>query len=326
MMSGVLDLIFPFGFPGYDGVRRYGPVGRFIFGLEHFDHAQKMATYVSGAHELHQFLAGEPAVDQEVIKSDFLNYGAFDHPDKVVHLALEVLFRPLRRAAVRIAILAVSGIHLPLRQTLRLGRLLTCLTVECEDHEGLHLSIHKQERQALIAKDTRMLDMGKDAAKEFTLEAGLRKVCVIRNEAAGILALDGVAARGDASQKPAVEVVYYLLPVDILVGKEPVEHILLSGEHLTEYTSGEAPAVFNGEERGQNHQLKDMAGREFAVRSLGKVHLPVGKRDVRLFVHDSLDRLRIVFSAEKMLSSEILCLSLFMLRSAILVCPEIPIS
>ncbi|MDD7128406.1 MAG: hypothetical protein PUH91_06230 [Prevotella sp.] len=43
-----------------------------------------------------------------------------------------------------------------------------------------------------------------------------------------------------------------------------------------------------------DRQLKHLAGRELAVRSLGKVHLPVVKCDMRHYVHDSLNRLRIV--------------------------------
>ena len=63
--------------------------------------------------------------------------------------------------------------------------------------------------------------------------------------------------------------------------------------------SGEVETIFDGKEREQDHQLKHMAGRELAVRSLGKVHLPVVKRDMRHYVHDSLNRLRIVTFSKK---------------------------
>ena len=258
-----------------------------------------MASYVPGANKLYQFLAGEPAVNQQVVEPYSFKDGAFDHTDEIVHLALEVFFRPLCGTAVRIALLAVSGIKLLLRQALRFGRLLTHLSLECEVHEGLRLSIREQEEQPLVTKDTRMFDMGEDTAKELTLAAGLRKVGVIRNQAAGILAIDGVAAHRNTSQESAAETVHYLPPVDVLVGEEPVEHILLTGEHLTENTTGEVETIFDGKEREQDHQLKHLAGRELAVRSLGKVHLPVGKRDMRHFVHDSLNRLRIVTFSKK---------------------------
>ena len=116
----------------------------------------------------------------------------------------------------------------------------------------------------------------------------------LRNQAAGILAIDGVAAHRNTPQASAAEAVLYLPPVDVLVGEEPVEHILLPGEHLTENATGEVETIFDGKEWEQDHQLKHMAGRELAVRSLGKVHLPVVKRDMRHYVHDSLNRLRIV--------------------------------
>jgi len=60
------------------------------------------------------------------------------------------------------------------------------------------------------------------------------------------------------------------------------------------YTLGKVVSVFDGEEREQDHQLKDLPGRELAVRSLGKLHLPLVKFDMRHYVHDSLNRLRIV--------------------------------
>lgn len=80
-MFGVLDMTFPFGFLGYDGISRHSSGGRVILGLGHFDHT-----------------------------------------DEIVHLALEVFFRPLCGTAVRIALLAVSGIKLLLRQALRLAK------------------------------------------------------------------------------------------------------------------------------------------------------------------------------------------------------------
>ena len=40
IMFGVLDMTFPFGFLGYDGIRRHGSIGRVILGLGHFDHTQ----------------------------------------------------------------------------------------------------------------------------------------------------------------------------------------------------------------------------------------------------------------------------------------------
>jgi len=242
-MSGVFDMTLPLGFPGYDGIRRHGSLGRVILGLGHFDHAQKMASYVPGTHELHQFLAGEPTVHKKVIETDAFKDSAFDHTDEIVHLALEVLSCTLCRTAVRIALLAVSGIPFLLGQALRFGKLLTQLTLECEVHKGLRLSVCEQEEQPLVTEDTRMLDMGEDTAKELALAAGLRKVGVIRNQAAGLFALNRVTAHGNAPKEPAIEAVHNLTPVDVLIGKEPVEHVFLAGEHLTENASGEVETI-----------------------------------------------------------------------------------
>ena len=258
-----------------------------------------MASYVPGTDELHKFLAGESAVHKQVIETDPFKDGPFDHADKVVHLAQEVLSLPLGSAAVFIALLAVSLIQLLLRQALRLGRLLSHLTLKREVHEGLRLSVREQEEQALVAKDARMLDMGEDTAKEFPLAAGLREIGVVRNQTTGTRALDRVASHGYTAQEPAVEAVHDLPPVDDLIGEEPVEHVLLAGEHLTENASGEVETVLDGEKREQDHQGQDLRGRELAVRSLGKVHLPLVQCDMTHHVHDSLDRLRIVTFSKK---------------------------
>ena len=292
-------MIFPLEFLGYDGVRRHGSFGRVVLGPGHFDHAQKVAAYVPGLHELDQFLVGEPAVHKQVVKTDSLQYGPLDEINEVVNLALEVLSCTLCRTAVRIALLAVSLIQLLLRQALRLGRLLTHLTLECEVHKGLRLSIRKQEEQALVAQDALVLNMGEDTPKQFPLTAGLREVGIIRNQAAGFRTLDGIASHGHTVKESAIEAVDNLSPVDVCIRKEAVEHVLLAGKHLPEDALGKVVSVFDSEEREQDHQLKDLAGRELAVRSLGKVHLPVSKRDMRHYVHDSLNRLRIVTFSKK---------------------------
>ncbi len=178
IMSGVFDMPLPFGFLGYDGIRRHGPLGRVILGLRHLDHAQKMAAYVSGLHELDQFLVGEPAIHKQVVKTDSFQDGPLDKVDKVVNLALEVLSCTLCRTAVRIAFLAISGIQLLLGQALRLGRLLAHLTLECEVCEGLCLSVCIQEEQTLVAQDALVFNMGKDAAQQFAFTACLREVSV----------------------------------------------------------------------------------------------------------------------------------------------------
>ena len=293
-MSGVFDMTLPLGLPGYDGIRRHGSVGRVVLGLGHLDHAQKMAAYMSGLHELDQFLACEPAVYQKVIEAEPFKDGPFDHSDKIVHLALEVFFLPLGRAPVRIAFLAISLIQLLLRQALRLRRFLPHLALEGEVHEGLSLPVREQQEQSLVSEDALVHDVGEDASEFLSLPAGLGKVRIVCDQATGIRALDGVAARRDAAQKPAVEAVHDLPPVDVLVGKEPVKHVLLAREHLAKHTLGVVVSVLDGEEREQDHQFKDLRGRELAVRRLGKLHLPMADLDIAHHVHDSLDRLRII--------------------------------
>ena len=115
----------------------------------------------------------------------------------------------------------------------------------------------------------------------------------------GIRAFDGVAACRDAAQKPAIEAVHDLLPVDVCIGEEAVEHVFLAGEHLTYNAPGIVASALDGEKREQDYQLKDLTGRELAVRSLGKFHLPLVQSYMTHHIHHSLDRHRIVTFSKK---------------------------
>ena len=111
-MFGVLDMTFPFGFLGYDGIRCHGSIGRVILGLVHFDHTQKIASYVPGANKLYQFLAGEPAVNQQVVEPYSFKDSAFDMgEDTAKDLTLAAGLRKvgvIRYQAV--VILAINGV------------------------------------------------------------------------------------------------------------------------------------------------------------------------------------------------------------------------
>lgn len=125
-------MVFPFGFPGYDGIRRHGPFLRVVLGFRHLDHTDKVAAYPSGHHEPDQLLAGEPAVHEQVVKTEALKEGPLDHPDGILKFADEVLVRPLRGAVLRIALLAVTGVRLFLREAVRLGGAFAHLPLEGE--------------------------------------------------------------------------------------------------------------------------------------------------------------------------------------------------
>lgn len=60
---------------------------------------------------------------------------------------------------------------------------------------------------------------------------------------------------------------------DVLVGEKSVEHVFFGGDYLIENASGEVETIADCKEREQDHQQKDLAGRELTVRGLGKVHL-----------------------------------------------------
>jgi hypothetical protein len=258
-----------------------------------------MATDMSGLNELDQFLVREPAIDKQVLKADSLQDCPLDHTDKVVNLALEVFFSSLCSTAVCVTLSVVSGIQFLLSQALRFGRFLPHLTLERKVHEGLCLSVREQEEQSLVAKNALVLDMGEDTAQHFPFATGLRKVGVISNQTSGILAPGRVTAHGNASQKPAIEAVHDLSPVDVRIGQKAIEHILMAGKHLTKNARCIVEAIPDREEREQDHQFKNLTGRELAVHSLGKLHLPLVNLDMVHHVHDPLNRLRIVTFSKK---------------------------
>ena len=76
----------------------------------------------------------------------------------------------------------------------------------------------------------------------------------------------GVTTYSDTAQKLTVEAEYYLPPVELLVGEEPIEH-------LAEGAVGIVRGSLHREERQQNQPFYQLDEGEFAVRILNRSHL-----------------------------------------------------
>ena len=171
--SGVLDMPLPVGFLGYDGVCRHGSFSRVIFGSGHLYHSQQVAAYMPGLHKVDKFLAYEPAVYKKVVKVEAFKDDPLDLTYSVIQLALEVLIHTLGRTAVRITLFAEASFRFLLRQTLRRGLLLSHLTLKGEVNEGLGHAISTEKEQALVAKDTLVLDVSENTSQQFSLRPTL---------------------------------------------------------------------------------------------------------------------------------------------------------
>lgn len=83
----------------------------------------------------------------------------------------------------------------------------------------------------------------------------------------------GVTTYSDTAQKLTVEAEYYLPPVELLVGEEPIEHVFLAVEHLAEGAVGIVRGSLHREERQQNQPFYQLDEGEFAVRILNRSYL-----------------------------------------------------
>ena len=292
-------MTLPVGFLGDDGVCRHGSFSRVIFGSGHLYHSQQVAAYMPGLHKVDKLLAYEPAVYKKVVKAEAFKDGPLDLPYSVIQLALEVLIHTLGCTAVRITLFAEASFRFLLRQTLRLGLLLSHLTLKGEVNEGLGHAISTEKEQALVAKDTLVLDVRENTSQQLSLPPNLGKVGIIHYQTHRVGTLPGVTSGCYSIYKAARKAVQYLPPVDVHISQKAVEHVFVAHEQLTEHTLGVVPGVLDGEEREQDRQTEDLLGRELAVLGFGKPHLSLGNLDMVHHVHHSLNRFRIITFRKK---------------------------
>jgi hypothetical protein len=168
-----------------------------------------------------------------------------------------------------------------------------------EVNEGLGHAISTEKKQALVAKDTLVLDVRENTSQQLSLPPNLGKVGIIHYQTHRVGTLPRVTSGCYPVHKAARKAVQYLPPVDVHISQKAVEHVFVAHKQLTEHTLGVVPDVLDGEEREQDRQTEDLLGREFAVLGFGKPRLPLGNLNMVHHVHHSLNRFRIITFREK---------------------------
>ena len=108
--------------------------------------------------------------------------------------------------------------------------------------------------------------MREDFTDFLCLESGLRKICIIDNDAFDIRFCCCLAAhtRIQLSENR----VDYTSPIDVAVIHETIEHILIACKQLAECRGRIIGSIFHREEREEHEQLQHLKTGELAVRIL----------------------------------------------------------
>ena len=278
MSTGVLHSLFP------DHCGSYGPgchilSGNIVLCLAHLDHAKQMGLAPFASDIFDNLLAGEPAVHKQIVEAQMLDGSIVEHLLHAGYLVLEVLLLAFFDLGLSIAHLIESGIDILLGKSLRSGRHSSFLAKQGEVDEHLSTTVSTAEEQPFVAEDaSTVLHMGENSSEHLALAAGLRHVGIINDHTGGIFGVLGIGTYGNAGSKFLVDIAENVTPVNLLVGKNTIEHILMAVEKGLKRASDIVRHVLYGEEREENHHLDHLSAGELAVGFLFESHLPF--RDV----------------------------------------------
>ena len=199
-----------------------------VLGLSQFDHANQVALDVAAGNQTNEVCTGKPAVNEQIVEPDAPLDSVLHHLDGLVNLRHHVLFDAFLDS-LSAMIPAISGFALLVRQPLFLVCLTAFFTMKREIEEQLAHAIAQQQRQALVAKDALMLDMGVHLADELTLATAFGSVGVIDNQADRLVMLS-LCATADLTQQLEVHRIQQLAPFDVTIIHKTIEHVLLTTE------------------------------------------------------------------------------------------------
>ena len=199
-----------------------------VFGLAKFNHTNQVTLDMPAGNQTDEVCTGKPAVNEQIVESDAALDGVLHHLDGLVNLRHRVLPDAFFDS-LSAMIPAISGFALLVRQPLLLVRLTTLLAMKREIEEQLTHAIAQQQREAFVAQDALMLDMGEHLADELTLTSALWSVSVIDNQADRLVMLS-LGAAADLTQQLEVHRIQQLAPLDITIIHKTIEHVLLTTE------------------------------------------------------------------------------------------------
>lgn len=242
--------------------------------LAHFDHAKQMGLASFASDIFDDFSAGEPTFHKEIVKAKMLNGSMDEHLLHARYLVLKVLFLAFMDLGLRIARFTESGINILLGKALRPGSYSSFLSQQGEINEHLRAPVSTAKEESFVAEDaSALVHMGVNASEHFAFASGLRHVRIVHNHAGGIFGVPVIGAYGYIVRKFLVDIAENVTPVNPVIGKNPVEHILLTVKEGLKRTANIVRHVLYGEEREENHHLDHLGAGELAVGSLFESHL-----------------------------------------------------
>ena len=199
----------------------------YVLRLAHLDHTKIVASDVTGSDEQDDLCAGKPTVGQHVVKVNLTLDNATYHLNHQCNLALVVFLDTPGRVGVLVVFLGETGIKLLLLQTMI--PLLASLPDKGKVEQHLAHTICDADEQTLEAEHHRVCHMGVYLADKLRLNTPLGIVRVVHHQADGFRA---VARPFFLNLIPKLERNggKYLAPVIRLIGKKPIEHVLLAVE------------------------------------------------------------------------------------------------
>jgi len=218
-----------------------------VFGLGHLDHAQVIATGVSGFDELHNIGACKPTVRQQIIKTYALTNGVLDHFNGFLNLALGVFTNAIVNGIGLLANLRVLLVTLFPGHAVGLIRTTSLLSVKRKIQNRLRLAIGTAKKKGLESKQRGMGDMRKDATKLFDLRTSLWKIGVVDNQAHRIIALDRFIPQSNLAKQLPVNAVKHHAPIEGSIFHESIKNILFAGNNLGKGGVSVMKSVFDHE-------------------------------------------------------------------------------
>lgn len=274
MSTGVLHSLFP------DHCGSYGPgchllTGNGVLGLAHLDHTKHMGPASFAPYIVDYFLACEPAVNKQIIEAEVVNRRPVEHLLHVGNLALEVFLLSFFHVGFCVTSLAVSCIYVLLGKPLRSGGNSSFLSLKGEVNEHLCAPVGSAEEQPLMAENTATACyMRVNTPEHLALATCLGHIGIVGNHTDGIFGVLGIGTHGNIGGKFLVDIAENVAPVNPVIGKNAIEHILMAIKERLKRAADIVRCILDREERKEKHHLDHLGTGELAVGFLFKSHLP----------------------------------------------------
>ena len=199
----------------------------YVLRLAHLDHAKIVTSDMAGSDEQDDFRTGKPTVGQHVVKVNLTLDNATYHLNHECNLALVVFLDTLGCVGVLVVFLGETGIKLLLLQAVI--PLLASLPDKGKVKQHLAHTVCDADEQTLETEHHRVCHVGVYLADKLRLNTPLGIVRVVHHQSDWFRA---VARPLLLNLIPKLERNggKNLAPVIRLIGKKPIEHVLLAGE------------------------------------------------------------------------------------------------